>query len=93
MQSIEQLFKWQQAIDNNDTTFVPSNVKDLVGNKFIIVNLINNAIFLVNEIVTLTSGYTAESADEEFTNTYPFKQDNQEEVLWWCEVMPYKEEI
>ena len=92
MHSINQLFKWQQAIDNEDILFVPNNVQSLVGKKFNIVHPIKGSIYPINTIVTLKNSEQNIPENLDFKGTYVFSNGTHHEPLWWCEVCPYKEE-
>jgi len=92
MYSIAQLFKWQQAIDSKDVSFVPDNIETLVGKKFIITNIIENSIFPPGTVIELQDIEEPRTTEQLFQHTYNFICNGEEEIFWWCEVYPYKEE-
>ena len=92
MCSINQLFKWRQAIDDEDISFVPDNIKNLINKKFIVVNLVENSIVPINTIVKLKDITEGKTNKTRYQHTYNFICNEEEEIFWWCEVYPYKEE-
>ena len=92
MYSIAQLFKWQQAIDNEDISFVPDNIENLINKKFVVVNLVENSIVPINTIVKLKDITEGKTDRTRYQHTYNFTCNEKEEIFWWCEVYPYKEE-
>ena len=92
MYSINQLFKWQQAIDDEDISFIPNNVQSLVGKKFNVVHLIKGSAYQISTIVTLKDSKQNIPENLDFKGTYIFSKGILCEPLWWCEVYPYKEE-
>ena len=87
---MDELFRWQKAIDDRDRDFIPKT-KQCVGSKYIIVGM-EDAYDWQEKGMIVTLSKDDKSACPQFGSLdIPEKEGTDTEHFYWCEVVPYNE--